>query len=247
MIKFLSLYLLILSHVLADYLFQSQKMADNKASNWRVCLGHGVIVVFVAFLLTLPFLSLRWLIGLLILFLGHFFVDYGKGRIRNMFKNSNFELGIIDQIVHLLVILFIWMLFNPSGGDRLFFRGLYDWLCALPQGVVHKCVLYLAAYIFILKGGTDFVKGLLSKISFREKDVSDEELKVGRIIGNLERVLIMTFVLLHQFAAVGLVIAAKSIARFRELEDRNFAEYYLVGTLASTLIAVVVGLAVSLA
>ena len=57
----------------------------------------------------------------------------------------------------------------------------------------------------------------------------------------------MTFVLLHQFAAVGLVIAAKSIARFRELEDRNFAEYYLVGTLASTLIAVVVGLAVSLA
>ncbi|MBE3576508.1 MAG: hypothetical protein IMX00_02280 [Limnochordales bacterium] len=30
---------------------------------------------------------------------------------------------------------------------------------------------------------------------------------------------------------------AKSIARFRELEDRQFAEYYLVGTLLSLTLA----------
>lgn len=32
-------------------------------------------------------------------------------------------------------------------------------------------------------------------------------------------------------------LAAKSIARFKELEDRAFAEYYLVGTLMSVAVA----------
>jgi hypothetical protein len=34
-----------------------------------------------------------------------------------------------------------------------------------------------------------------------------------------------------------LVIAAKTLARFRQLDDRHFAEYYLVGTLASVTLA----------
>ena len=41
--------------------------------------------------------------------------------------------------------------------------------------------------------------------------------------------------------AVGWIIAAKSLARFKQLEDREFAEYFLVGTLASFLLAVLVG------
>ena len=38
-------------------------------------------------------------------------------------------------------------------------------------------------------------------------------------------------------AAIGLVIAAKTLARFKQLDDRDFAEYYLLGTLASVAIA----------
>ncbi len=40
-----------------------------------------------------------------------------------------------------------------------------------------------------------------------------------------------------------ILVAAKSIARFDELKDRRFSEYYLIGTLTSLLIAVIVGLA----
>ena len=43
-------------------------------------------------------------------------------------------------------------------------------------------------------------------------------------------------------AAIGFVIAAKTIARFRLLDDRDFAEYYLLGTLASVGVAVLTGL-----
>jgi hypothetical protein len=48
-------------------------------------------------------------------------------------------------------------------------------------------------------------------------------------------------VLLGEYSAVGWIIAAKSLARFKALEDREFAEYFLVGTLASFLLAVLAG------
>jgi hypothetical protein len=47
----------------------------------------------------------------------------------------------------------------------------------------------------------------------------------------------VTFVLAGAEAAIGLVIAAKTLARFKQLDDRDFAEYYLLGTLASVAIA----------
>jgi len=42
---------------------------------------------------------------------------------------------------------------------------------------------------------------------------------------------------------MGLVLAAKALTRFRALDDRDFAEYVLIGTLASILFALLVGIA----
>jgi hypothetical protein len=66
--------------------------------------------------------------------------------------------------------------------------------------------------------------------------------RVGATIGVLERILIVVFVLTGSEAAVGFVVAAKTLARFRLLDDRDFAEYYLLGTLASVAVAIVSGL-----
>lgn len=63
----------------------------------------------------------------------------------------------------------------------------------------------------------------------------------GAIIGFLERALVLTFVLLNQYTAIGLVLTAKSIARYKELEDRRFAEYFIIGTLGSMLFAILSG------
>src|SRR5437764_763217 len=67
------------------------------------------------------------------------------------------------------------------------------------------------------------------------------EISRGRAIGALERALALTLVLLGEYSAVGWIIAAKSLARFKALEEREFAEYFLVGTLASLLLAVLAG------
>jgi hypothetical protein len=61
--------------------------------------------------------------------------------------------------------------------------------------------------------------------------------KVGATIGVIERLLIVGLVMTGAQAAVGFVVAAKTIARFRQLDDRHFAEYYLLGTLGSVAVA----------
>jgi hypothetical protein len=61
--------------------------------------------------------------------------------------------------------------------------------------------------------------------------------RIGEAIGVLERLLVVVFVLTNSLAAIGFVVAAKTLARFKQLDDRAFAEYYLLGTLASVSIA----------
>ena len=62
--------------------------------------------------------------------------------------------------------------------------------------------------------------------------------RVGSTIGVLERILIIVFVLTGTDVAIGFVVAAKTLARFKLLDDRAFAEYYLLGTLASVAVAI---------
>jgi hypothetical protein len=57
-------------------------------------------------------------------------------------------------------------------------------------------------------------------------------------------VILLTLVILGQWGALGFVIAAKSIARFKDLDQRDFSERYLIGTLASVAVAIASGLAV---
>ena len=65
--------------------------------------------------------------------------------------------------------------------------------------------------------------------------------QAGKYIGNLERAIIVVLVFNGAYSALGFVFAAKSIARFNRLKDRQAAEYYLVGTLASVTWAVIMG------
>jgi hypothetical protein len=67
------------------------------------------------------------------------------------------------------------------------------------------------------------------------------EFNRGRVIGLLERALLYGFVLQGQFAAIGFILAAKAFTRFRELDNRTFAEYVLIGTLMSAGLALLIG------
>jgi hypothetical protein len=58
----------------------------------------------------------------------------------------------------------------------------------------------------------------------------------GRVIGQLERLLIFVLILNAQYTAVGFLVAAKSIFRFGELSNpaaRMESEYIIIGTMMS--------------
>jgi len=74
--------------------------------------------------------------------------------------------------------------------------------------------------------------------------VNAVEYRRGRLIGVLERLLIFALIMHAQFGALGFVAVAKGIARFKNLERQDFAEYFLIGTLISVVLA---GLAALLA
>ena len=62
-----------------------------------------------------------------------------------------------------------------------------------------------------------------------------DEVKTGKWIGILERILISIFLFSNQISSIGFVIAVKSLARFKMMENKIFSEYYLLGTLTSVL------------
>jgi len=75
--------------------------------------------------------------------------------------------------------------------------------------------------------------------------LDEREYNAGRVIGILERWLIYSvLVVSNEYAVIALIIAAKGFTRFRQLDQREFAEYVLVGTLASTLFTIWVALGI---
>lgn len=66
----------------------------------------------------------------------------------------------------------------------------------------------------------------------------------GKLIGYLERLLVVLLTAAGAYQSIAFIIAAKSIARFKQLNDRNWAEYFLLGTLSSIFLGLVLGLVV---
>lgn len=105
-------------------------------------------------------------------------------------------------------------------------------------------ILITVGYLVALIGGHFFTKLILGK--FQIESNAGGMKRAGAVIGHLERALLLTFMLMKSYELIGFVVMAKSIARFEELKDRTFAEYFLIGTLASTLFAVLVGVVILL-
>lgn len=98
-------------------------------------------------------------------------------------------------------------------------------------------IIYLISYFIATWPSSMIVEKILGRYQ-----VDKEGLKsAGKTIGILERTLILTFIFLDQFLSITIILTAKSIARFESLKKRDFAEYYLIGTLTSVLLTVIIG------
>jgi hypothetical protein len=121
----------------------------------------------------------------------------------------------------------------------------------LSTGQLSTVFFITAIFLWVLRGGTYVVRGILEKgrilparSSMADIRVDIEEYNRGRIIGNIERLMLVTFVAIQAYPALAFLMAAKGLFRAKDLEKKEFSEYFLVGTLVSSLVAIVAGLLV---
>ncbi len=105
-------------------------------------------------------------------------------------------------------------------------------------------VLVLAGGITAVFIGGEIIARVLHPFAMRLDQPAAGMENAGRVIGWLERTLLYALVLAGAPDAAALVIAGKSIARFPSFTEESFAEYYLIGSLMSLVIAAGVGIAV---
>jgi hypothetical protein len=185
-----------------------------------------------------------------------------RGTPQSLLRRS-LELFIARQLLMIILLC--------AAGHYAMPLRTHDWWVTAENAVAGNHVVALrehytlmlaiaASYLFVIDGGTRIVKGILGKFPGLYMKViqtlnadgaaasppTENEENVGEWIGILERIITLTLVLTGNLGAIAFVLTAKSIARFKALENKDFAEYYLLGTSGSIIAALSAGLIVRL-
>jgi hypothetical protein len=220
----------LLSHLLTDFVLQPKTWIEDRNqkhfSSPKLYL-HGLITGLFAWIFAGP---AYWPVALIIL-VTHIIIDGWKS-----YRKEATIYFVIDQCLHFAVILLCW------------YYSFLHWNninAAWHKISVSNNFWVLAVAIVFLTTPAGILIGQLTRI-WREKIINAESLaNAGKWIGVIERLIVFILVMLGQYAAISLLIAAKGIIRFNEKERPEVkTEYLVIGTLMSIGIAIIVGLTV---
>lgn len=229
------LMILIIGHMIADFLLQPSDMADNKQGNTKVLLAHGGIYFFVFAVINFVFVQPQIAIcATLIVAIAHLIIDSIRTKIDNSVEEHRvrFWVFLIDQILHLTTIVITYYLLNLSIKINSIYSNCESY------SNFNKIVMYCLLFVVLLDPAAVFVKKTFDFL-FKKETNNNSGNNAGSTIGKLERIITAILLLCNQYGVIGLVLTAKSIARFRQLEDQDFAEKYLIGTLLSLSISLI--------
>lgn len=220
---------LILAHLIGDFFLQSGTwVAEKEEKRWAspVLYVHAVIH-FLLIILLFGTVSV-WLPALIIAF-SHLIIDGVKVTFQR--ESSRAVWFGIDQLLHLVVIGFVWGIFW-STPDFAIDSGTF-WIV-------------LTGVLFLTQPASIIMQKVMSRWSNEVDKEQDGSLPgAGKYIGMLERLFVYIAILTGSLQVIGFLLAAKSVFRFGDLtrsKDRKLTEYILVGTLLSFLIAILTGL-----
>jgi uncharacterized membrane protein YhaH (DUF805 family) len=213
---------LLTAHLLADFPFQTRRLIENKRKPHILILHITIIALVTVIILG------AWPPLLLLILCGtHLLMDAVK---IYLLKEKHWAF-YLDQGIHLLVIVLLAYLFPES------FQGGYwpDLMGTYP--VAYLGLLCVISGVILSLSVGNVIIALETK-RFRDEMTSPIEglTQGGAFIGQLERALVMLFVVTGYPVAVGFLVAAKSILRFGEVKstpDRQMAEYVIIGTFMS--------------
>lgn len=199
-----------------------------------------------------------WLMLIIILFTTNFVLFYRENARHEVVYGLRFTTLLLFFVA--FSVLFSAPLnpgFNPSVIDSL--QPANDYvlvLAALNHAGWVNIIAVIMGLLLVTSEANFFIRyvfsafNLIPRIRVSEPDqagtaiVDSKEYNAGRFIGILERILIFFFVLVSQYTAIAFIIAAKGFTRFKDLDQREFAEYVLIGTLLSASAALLAALLV---
>lgn len=225
---------LLLAHIIGDFVLQPKRwvrekenLKYNSSRLYLHILTHGVLILLILWDLD------YWLLALLFM-LVHGAIDFIKIYFQKESNKSRWF--FIDQGLHILSIVVIWILFFKPDIN------LISWCNNT------TILIYTTAVLLITVVSGIVMRELMSNWSSSLNDEEEESLKnAGKYIGILERLFVFTFVVTAHWEGIGFLLAAKSVFRFgdlKESKDRKLTEYILIGTLLSFGIAIGVGIVV---
>lgn len=242
-------FILLIGHLVADFYFQTSKTAELKKKEFKSLLYHSLIYSTVFLILCFSCLNpIYAVISFTAIILSHFVIDLIRCKIDSKLSNQIhiFISFLIDQAMHIGIIISICYLFKLNEYTTFFYK-----LCSTKINNTNV-VLYVFLFVSLMNPTAVFIKKLLSALfssspnnaisANSDSDTQSNNQSVGYFIGILERLITAILLLCNQYAAIGLVLTAKSIARFKQLEERDFAEKYLVGTLTSLSVSLILTL-----
>ena len=237
--------LILLGHIIGDFYVQTDKIAEKKKNSIKYMLIHCLIYTIV---MGISFYILcRGIVETLIIlssiFLSHFIIDLFKSKYDKKAAKYEYMVFLIDQAIHIMVLLLSVYIAKQQFGfqmkNELMINGMNVRNCIVVASAVLVCWKPAAIFVSLV---FKIIPETIEQANQTMKvngNIETEGAKIGSWIGILEREIILMLGLMGQFGAIGFVLTAKSLARFKQLENKSFAEKYLVGTLLSAFIAIV--------
>lgn len=217
---------LLLAHVISDFVFQTKNMAETKRWFSKYMFIHIFIVLVITFGLTFS-----WKMSMAVA-ISHWLIDGLKQQFQNNNVNEKYLFFCLDQSLHMLVLIGLWC--YKFG----LFSVCYETVKTL--FINYNFSLLLLGYAIVVWPLGYLIRFALHKMISQENNPNIEH--GGRLIGQFERIIILTFVLLGQYEAIGFLITGKSIIRFADRNSEVKSEYVLVGTMMSYSLSIIIGL-----
>lgn len=93
-----------------------------------------------------------------------------------------------------------------------------------------EILIQLTCLLILTNAGNKLIKIFFKYVQEKKQDDGN---KLGRHIGNLERILMAVGFYSNKWEIVTAVVALKTLARFKQLDNKDFAEYFLIGSMCS--------------
>lgn len=212
----------LLAHIIGDFFLQSDSFCENKLKNGvksPELYLHSLIIFVLSWIALFSWNA--WRIAIIVS-ASHLIID----TLKCLMKRNNLCSFTIDQLSHFVVIAIISYLGSTE------WKSYVTLHYSLP---VVNIIAIITSFLLCAKPANILIKYILEQ--YHVESSNNDNYHSGALIGTLERWLILVFVIFGHYEAIGFLLAAKSLIRFKDSETLK-TEYVLLGTLISVTIAV---------